>query len=140
MPKGGKFKYEITKGKPWQYENLYAPFDFAILKTDDEIVKEKDQIIDNHIPYFNYNEELADKIKENAQVQISEFFNDSILNRRQRAISDFVSKALDNIYETGVLQENARIEDDQLVYLKKEILPRNLPMAKYFLRKKSRNI
>ncbi len=34
LPKGGKFKYEITKGKPWQYENLYAPFDFAILKSD----------------------------------------------------------------------------------------------------------
>src|SRR5690554_1235884 len=96
MPKGGKFKYEITKGKPWQYENLYAPFDFAILKTDDEIVKEKDQIINNHIPYFNFDEEIARNVKETAQEQISEVFSDSILNRRKRAISEFVSKALDN--------------------------------------------
>ena len=40
LPKGGKFKYDIPKGKPWQYENLYAPFDFAILKTDEEIAAE----------------------------------------------------------------------------------------------------
>ena len=33
LPKGGKFKYEFQKGKPWQNENLYAPFDFAIFKT-----------------------------------------------------------------------------------------------------------
>jgi len=55
LPKGGKFKYEITKGKPWQYENLYAPFDFAILKNEDEIIKEKDKIINNNIPYYTYN-------------------------------------------------------------------------------------
>src|SRR5690606_35118983 len=132
MPKGGKFKYEITKGKPWQYENLYAPFDFAILKTDDEIVKEKDQIINNHIPYFNYNEELAEGVKENAQEQISEVFNDSILNRRKRAISEFVAKALDNVYENGVLQEEGRIEDDQLVYLKKGNIAQEITYGKIF--------
>ena len=32
FPKGGHFKYEFQKGKPWQYDNLYAPFDFAIQK------------------------------------------------------------------------------------------------------------
>jgi len=37
FPKGGKFKYEFQKGKPWQYENLYAPFDFSINRTAAEI-------------------------------------------------------------------------------------------------------
>ncbi|MGB5317701.1 MAG: phosphohydrolase, partial [Eudoraea sp.] len=41
FPKGGKFKYEFQKGKPWQYENLYAPFDFAIQKTQEEIALER---------------------------------------------------------------------------------------------------
>ena len=40
FPKGGQFKYEFTKGKPWQYDNLYAPFDFAINKTEEEITEE----------------------------------------------------------------------------------------------------
>jgi len=40
FPKSGKFKYSFEKGKPWQSENYYAPFDFAIKKTDEEIEAE----------------------------------------------------------------------------------------------------
>src|SRR5690606_11944851 len=119
MPKGGKFKYEITRGKPWQYENLYAPFDFAILKSDDEIVKEKDQIINNHIPYFNFDEQIVEMVKSSAEEQIPEIFSDSILSRQTKAITNFVNVALDGLYENGVLQEDARLEDKQMVYLKK---------------------
>jgi hypothetical protein len=32
LPKAGQFKYDYQKGKPWQYENLYAPFSFTIKK------------------------------------------------------------------------------------------------------------
>ncbi|HER39856.1 MAG TPA: phosphohydrolase, partial [Salinimicrobium catena] len=60
FPKGGKFQYEIPKGKPWQYENLYAPFDFAILKSPEEIAAEKERINKEHIPYYEYNSQVAD--------------------------------------------------------------------------------
>ncbi|HSI69160.1 MAG TPA: HDIG domain-containing protein [Gillisia sp.] len=119
LPKGGKFKYEITRGKPWQYENLYAPFNFAILKTDDEIVKEKDQLISNHIPYYNYNEKVVEEVKANAVKHIAEVFNDSILNRREKGINDFVANVLEELYEIGILQDDTRLEDDQPVYLKR---------------------
>ena len=44
FPKSGTFRYSFEKGKPWQSENLYAPFDFAIKKTTEEIDSEKQQI------------------------------------------------------------------------------------------------
>ena len=53
FPKSGKFKYSFEKGKPWQSENLYAPFDFAIKKTDEEFDLEKQNVIKNALPYFN---------------------------------------------------------------------------------------
>ena len=54
FPKSGKFKYNFEKGKPWQSENLYAPFDFAIKKSDEEISKGKARTItDNSILYFD---------------------------------------------------------------------------------------
>ena len=40
FPKSGKFKYNFDKGKPWQSENLLAPFDFAINKSAEELEKE----------------------------------------------------------------------------------------------------
>lgn len=44
FPKGGQFKYDFPQGKPWQYDNLYAPFDFAIQKTPEEIAEEKKEL------------------------------------------------------------------------------------------------
>ena len=52
LPKGGQFKYNFQKGKPWQYENLYAPFSFTIKKSDASIEEEKKIILEDNTPYF----------------------------------------------------------------------------------------
>ncbi|HJN54427.1 MAG TPA: phosphohydrolase, partial [Flavobacteriaceae bacterium] len=44
FPKSGKFKYNFENGRPWQSDNLYAPFDFAIKKTEKELDEEKTNI------------------------------------------------------------------------------------------------
>ncbi|MCG9972462.1 HD family phosphohydrolase [Christiangramia crocea] len=119
LPKGGKFKYDIPKGKPWQYENLYAPFDFAILKTDEEIAAEKQDITGSHIPYYNFDTEKPDKVKEDALVEVQNVFADSTLNVYETIIDDFIEETVDKIYEFGLLQESERLEPDQLVYLLK---------------------
>ncbi len=46
-PREAKFKYEFQKGKPWLYENLVAPFDFAVVKSQQAIEKERQQLRDN---------------------------------------------------------------------------------------------
>ena len=117
LPKGGKFKYEITKGKPWQYENLYAPFDFAILKSDAEIVKEKLQINTNHIPYYTVNEKVIEEVKSKVPEQLDKTFTDSILKRNSRQLNTFIEKTLDDIYEFGVLLEAKPADADKLIYL-----------------------
>ncbi|SDS52633.1 hypothetical protein SAMN04487764_2418 [Gillisia sp. Hel1_33_143] len=119
LPKGGKFKYEITKGKPWQYENLYAPFDFAILKNEDEIIKEKDKIINNNIPYYTYSEGVVEKVKTEVPNQINQIFPDSVLRKRGLSIHSFVNKSLDDLYEYGVLKDARKPGKDVLVYLRK---------------------
>ena len=44
FPKSGTFRYSFEKGKPWQSENLYAPFDFAIQKSEQALEEERLQI------------------------------------------------------------------------------------------------
>ena len=119
LPKGGNFKYEIPKGKPWQYENLYAPFDFAILKSEEEIQDERQQIINNHTPYFQFNQEIPNQVKSEVPEVVTEVFPDSILNNREIQIIGFVNETLEGVYEYGLLQDNNRLEDNQLVYLRK---------------------
>ena len=60
LPKEGKFKFEFIKGKPWMHDDLIAPFDFAILKSPEEIKKEQILLLDNQKPYFRYNKDLVE--------------------------------------------------------------------------------
>ena len=69
FPKGGHFKYEFHNGKPWQYENLYAPFDFSIEKSEQKIEEEKQSITSSKKIYFTHKEGLAQKTKENLDVK-----------------------------------------------------------------------
>ena len=51
FPKSGRFKYNFEKGKPWQTENLYAPFNFAIQKSKLKITEEQ-ELIKSQTTYF----------------------------------------------------------------------------------------
>jgi len=119
LPKGGKFKYDIPKGKPWQYENLYAPFDFAILKTDEEVSAERQDITKSHIPYYNFDTEKPERVNKEALAEVNNVFPDTVLNVYETIIDDFVTKTVNDIYEFGLLQESDRLNPDQLVYLLK---------------------
>lgn len=119
LPKGGKFKYDIPKGKPWQYDNLYAPFDFAILKTDEEVAAERQEITNAHVPYYNFNSNIAEKVNKEALVEVHNVFPDTTLKVYETIIDNFVTETVDKIYEFGLLQESNRLEPDKLVYLLK---------------------
>ncbi|MDN6310940.1 MAG: phosphohydrolase, partial [Psychroflexus sp.] len=99
FPIQGKFKYEIIKNKPWQYENLYSPFDFAILKSDKEIEIEREQINENHIPYYIYNVKKADSIWKNWR-QITTSYQDSLI--RATANTNFVDSIVKDVYKYGI--------------------------------------
>lgn len=118
FPKGGKFKYEIPRGKPWQYENLYAPFDFAILKSADEIEQERNRISREHLPYYDYDVSLIEGVKEDLQENFAGLFVDTIPQYQRNQLSEFVEVTADEIYNKGILQEVEQLEPDQVVYLR----------------------
>ena len=60
LPKETKFKYEFQKNKPWVHQDLLAPFDFAINKTEEEIAVEEAQVREKHLLYFNKDEEVKE--------------------------------------------------------------------------------
>ncbi|WP_339630030.1 HDIG domain-containing metalloprotein [uncultured Maribacter sp.] len=121
LPKGGKFKYEFQKGKPWQYENLYAPFDFSIKKTDSELTKEKQSIESAQLPYYNYDKKIVDGIREKFEQEFNEKWNSSGLKNNQKNRLENLSKAiLDTIYTKGILQNNGKQVQGNFFYLVKD--------------------
>jgi hypothetical protein len=109
FPKGGHFKYEFQKGKPWQYDNLYAPFDFAIQKPQEKIDREKEQTELNKILYFTYNEGVIERSKTNFRDKVSKTLQDTILRGfNRRGAINFAEKCIDKIYNTGYLEKDDR--------------------------------
>lgn len=52
MPRTVKFKYEYQKMRPWQYESLYAPFNFPIYKTPEQLKMEEEKSLKDFYPIF----------------------------------------------------------------------------------------
>jgi len=105
FPKSGKFKYSFEKGKPWQSENLYAPFNFAIQKTEDEIVTERQEISENAQVYFDVDTDLVTSIKEDFDIRFSNEFPDSLQIPNKIILKNYSENILKGIYEKGVLDK-----------------------------------
>ncbi|MGM5471267.1 HD family phosphohydrolase [Flavobacteriaceae bacterium LMO-SS05] len=116
FPKSGKFKYSFDKGKPWQSENLYAPFDFAIKKSAEELEKEQFTISQNTPAYFEINPEVKQSVLKAYQDKFDASIPDSIIKRKDK-IYNLGKTILEHIYATGVLDEDYNYVSDKTVIL-----------------------
>ncbi|MFN4234489.1 MAG: HD family phosphohydrolase [Bacteroidia bacterium] len=115
IPGERKFSFDYSKNKPWQHEELVAPFDFAIYKNENEINQEKELVINSSYYYFNKDIDLINK-------KISEFsttfiikWNDKygVSNNNQKAILLKVgNELLNEIYTKGVISAPDEIMED----------------------------
>ncbi|WP_420600960.1 HD family phosphohydrolase [Flagellimonas sp.] len=106
FPKGGKFKYEFQKGKPWQYENLYAPIDFSIKKTADEIADEQRSLRDNKADYYTFDETIPTNVEKSVEEELRGLFTSNVYTAsQQRAILSTGLEVIDSIYELGIFQD-----------------------------------
>jgi len=106
FPKTGKFKYNFEKGKPWQSENLYAPFDFAIKKTVEELDIERKIITDNASPYFNIDTNVILQATTDYNAQFGVVFPDSLVIQNKTVLFNHGTTLLKRIYEKGLLDED----------------------------------
>ncbi|MGY0392353.1 HD family phosphohydrolase [Bizionia sp. KMM 8389] len=117
FPKSGKFKYNFEKGKPWQSENLYAPFSFAIKKTDAEITSEKQEISDNVPLYFNLDTSVEKSVSNNFQREFKSAFSDSISLSKQNTLRNTGIQIIDKLYSFGVLNDDYSYKNSKKVVL-----------------------
>lgn len=115
FPKSGKFKYNFEKGKPWQSENLYAPFDFAIKKSEEEISAEKKAVTENATLYFDLDNAIKPSVEEAYKIEFQKTFADSVSNRRLNKLYTTGKSILDDIYDYGVLDENYNFSSDRTI-------------------------
>ncbi|MDB4325399.1 phosphohydrolase, partial [Flavobacteriaceae bacterium] len=118
FPKAGQFKYDFQKGKPWQYENLYAPFSFTIKKDAVSLASEKDQIVNNAVPYFNMDMAIVTTVTKEFYRLLDEAYQNSLFRVPKLSIQSKGAAIIDQIYKHGIVNELYSYDPDKLVYLK----------------------
>ncbi len=121
FPKSGKFKYSFENGRPWQSDNLYAPFDFAIQKTNKELDEETAKIRLSTNVFFNKDTLVLNKSLNLLYDKINNPSSDSVINnlsrRELRSIRDAGVNIISNIYSRGLLDKNYDYKSNQIVSL-----------------------
>lgn len=107
-----RFEYEFQKGKPWMHEDLYAPFDFPIYKTDAELSLEKDSLSRIIKNYFSLDTTVYNLVKGNIFQQINNHaFQDKNKEKLQQkdsakyfsTIHLFIDQLLTRYYKKGII-------------------------------------
>jgi len=107
LPQDARFKYEYQKGRPWLHATLYAPYNFAIQKSDAEILQEKDSLLRDLVPYYVY----ADTVNQRELSLLSKDI-DRLNTTRSKNPSQHILLKLKlmqiyrDIYAVGILDQN----------------------------------
>ena len=137
FPRQTKFKYEFTKGKPWLHESIIAPFDFSILKSDNELSKERKIVASQHLPIYNYSETIF-------EIKAEDFTNDfetkwvskygKLASSQKNMLVNFGYNYLKDIYSKGIIQLNNSSDfvDFSQVLLKSESLAQMRDISDFY--------
>jgi putative nucleotidyltransferase with HDIG domain len=124
FPRQGKFKYEYRKMEVWKHDDLKAPFDFPVYKSESMLAKERDSVMRFFKPYFTYDAYIVtdqlEKFEETFDRKWSEYTmaefrirsekeylnsgNYSSLIDMGAQIRDYLAEQLQKIYLKGIIE------------------------------------
>lgn len=105
IPKKPHFQYEFQLNKPWRHEDLIAPFDFPIAKTEAQLQAERQEIRNNFVPYYSRNTDLQETMMKQLEKRVQAQW-DSALSTRSDP-ETFLRQCrivLEPMYRDGIVQ------------------------------------
>ena len=106
IPKTVRFKYSYTVSKPWQYDNLQAPFDYPIKKSAEELKKDKTTAAATVAPYYRKSPEVIDEVRTTFSSSLEKALNEANIDKpavRQRYRAEG-QELINEVYANGVIQ------------------------------------
>jgi putative nucleotidyltransferase with HDIG domain len=95
FPREGTFRYAFVEGKPWQYGLLTAPFDFPVYKLPEQLKVEQDSVLQQFVPYFQFDAGVQARQLERLNGVASEDWN--------AAYKSYVNRTMREIYAIGIV-------------------------------------
>ncbi|GET25702.1 HD family phosphohydrolase [Prolixibacter sp. NT017] len=144
LPGEARFKYEFQKGRPWMHETLIAPFDFAVLKSDDELKAERDSVLNAQLPYFTYQDSIGKEqiAKLKSRIDNLEQSADSKTTANTEVKDQLVS-LYQEVFKRGILEQSisdyAALKGKSDLMLVEDHVGRKVPLGSVFSLKTAYN-
>ena len=101
MPRDNSLNFKVEKGKPWRYADFTAPFDFPIYKSEELVKQERDSLLREFEPYYNYDASVeAKQVK-----QFKQDYADGIPGVPDEQLA-LIVQYLHTFYEQGILNSS----------------------------------
>lgn len=124
------FKYDFELGRPWRYDNLYAPYTFAIQKDKKIVEEERENARKNFIPYYKIKTQVGDEVEKKFAVELATHFVelrlDSTVTVHKSDSANYYKTGIDlieKIYRKGIinLAENHKQKFNQVYVIEKNV-------------------
>jgi hypothetical protein len=130
LPKQAKFSYEIDKGRIWNQKDLISPYNFAILKTPQEIENDRKAALASVTPIYQLDSAMGAHQLDGFKGDLEIKWHNAGINDRQKTNYITVGyNLLKGIYDAGILKLNPKYQQNSEDY-RITILSKNVAVDK----------
>ena len=130
MPRSPKFNYDYGKGSPWMHETLLAQFDFPVLKTEAQLLEEREKAGSEIVPYYRHDAKAL--VRSRAALS-------SLDMGAYSSLRPALEENLTYVYSKGILAPSAGQNSDDLkdnpaslIYVQKDRRAAKVPVSEVF--------
>lgn len=144
MPREGRFSYEFQKGRPWMHEDLYAPFDFPVYKTEQELFAEKSKLLKEFKSFYRYDSTIhsqqMERFRANFDLVFDKFITSQNVSKTSKAnylkvkqkLEKFVADNLNQIYLNGIINQDESAISNSMLKQGLAVVINNVAYDKWF--------
>ena len=96
MPRSLRFGYDYRQGSEWNHETLISQFPFPLLKTEDQLLQERQAASTTVVPYYRQDEKAH---------QAALAIVDSLSNAGLKDMAERAAACLQKLYSGGIVPE-----------------------------------
>ncbi len=119
LPKQPRFRYEFEKGKTWMHEDLVSPYNFAVLKTQAELDKDRENVLKSVYPIYNRQPQVDEQQLAQFETDLPEKWQAAgldTLDEKLETYAQFGRQVLADIYKRGVIALNNKFQGERTHY------------------------
>ncbi|MFT6815500.1 MAG: putative nucleotidyltransferase with HDIG domain [Sphingobacteriales bacterium] len=140
LPKNSKPKFDYEKGQPWSHDDLIAPFDFSIHKSEEEIQKQRENVKNDVYPAYNQISVVAEVLK-NFNKDIDKRKNAGFLNKITagndlKDVKDVGEELIKQLLSVGVLNTE---ELSPMITVLESNIAKDAPTSRFYTINSAKN-